>query len=89
MKLSKTSWNNFTPAKISKKTISKRWRKIEKGSLRHAHKFIISRLDRLASVSRHITSWLLLVILLISVSMIQLFNHNQAYITTAGDVGGA
>ena len=89
MKLPKTSWNNFTPAKISKKTISKRWRKIEKGSLRHAHKFIISRLDRLASVSRHITSWLLLVILLISVSMIQLFNHNQAYITTAGDVGGS
>lgn len=89
MKLPKTSWNKFTPAKISKKTIGKRWRRIEKGSLRHAHKFVISRLDRLAGVSRHISSWLFLVILLIGVSMLQSFNHSQAYVIESVDVGGS
>ena len=52
-----SSWNRFARLKVSSKDVNKRLRKIEKGSLRHAHKFVTSRLDRLSNVRRRVSVW--------------------------------
>jgi peptide/nickel transport system substrate-binding protein len=55
----------------SKRTLKGHLRRIERISLRHAHKFIIRRIANLREVRRHAFGWLVLVILLSFVAMWQ------------------
>lgn len=64
-------WRRFARLKPNSKNISKRARKIEKTTLRHAHRFIVKRWDNAQDVRRHIVGWLALVVLLIAAALLQ------------------
>lgn len=53
-------------AKMATRAIRKRLMRFEKASLKHAHTFIIKRLDNVQEVRRHVGAWLLLMGVLIA-----------------------
>lgn len=63
-------------------------KRAEKASTRHAHKFLVKRLDTIRTARRHIIEWLLLVGLLIAATGVQLAWAQSSYQTTAPAVGG-
>lgn len=84
-----SSWNRFTRLKFSSKVVNKRLQKLERGSLRHARKFVTSRLDRLSSVRRNVSGWIILVMLMIGVGAAQWAASKDAYMITTYTSGGS
>lgn len=72
----------------SKRTLKGHLRRIERVSLRHAHKFIIRRLDNLRDVRRHALGWIALVILLSGVAIWQSNVSSAQYSVTGPAEGG-
>lgn len=89
MSSDKSSWNHFARLKVSSKDVNKRLRKIEKGSLRHAHKFVTSRLDRLANVKRRVSVWVVLVLVMIGVSAAQWSISRNSFTAMTYAAGGS
>jgi peptide/nickel transport system substrate-binding protein len=81
-------WRKLRELKIDKKKLSRRMRKAETSTTRHAHRFIIKRLDNIRSVRRHIISWLLLVGVMILAVGAQFIWFQRSYQTTAAAHGG-
>lgn len=84
----KRSWRKFRELKIDKKKLSRRMKKAEASTTRHAHRFIVKRLDNIRNVRRHIISWLLLVGVLILAVGAQFIWFQRSYQTTAAARGG-
>jgi peptide/nickel transport system substrate-binding protein len=84
----KQSWRKLHKLKIDKKKLSRRMKKAEASTTRHAHRFIIKRLDNVRSVRRHIISWLLLVGVLTLAVGAQFIWFQRSYQTTAAAPGG-
>jgi len=82
------SWRQFQKLNFSSKKLSKRAKKAEGATLRHAHKFIIHRWENIRSVRRHVIGWLVLVGVLIAGVGIQLNWFQRSYSTDAPAVGG-
>ncbi|HSE61538.1 MAG TPA: peptide ABC transporter substrate-binding protein [Candidatus Saccharimonadales bacterium] len=72
----------------SKRTIKGHLRKMERVTLRHAHKFIIRRLDNLREVRRHALGWIVLVGLLSGVAWWQSGVSATQYSTDIPAEGG-
>lgn len=85
----KYSWKRFESIRYKKGDFSKRVRKMEKSSLRHARRFVTARLDRLSLVRRVVVGWVALVVILAGVSLAQWFGFRAAYLTEAPIKGGA
>ena len=68
--------------------MSKRMKKAEGATTRHAHKFIIKRLDNIRSVRRQIIGWLVLVGCMVAAVGLQLMWFQQSYLVKAADTGG-
>ena len=85
----KYSWKRFESIRYKKGDFSKRVRKMEKSSLRHARRFVTARLDRLSLVRRVVVGWVALVVILAGVSLAQWFGFRAAYLTEAPVKGGA
>ena len=83
-----SSWREFKPTTLSKTSFNQRIKHIEQASLRHAHRFVTSRLDRLSGVKRQVSGWVVLVMLLVGLSAAQWVIGRQAYTTTTGSPGG-
>lgn len=81
-------WRRFQGKKFNNKNFLKRIKKTETVTTRHAHKFIIKRLDSIRSVRRQIIGWLLLVGLLITAVGLQLLWFQQSYQTSTSGEGG-
>lgn len=64
-------WRKFAKLTPKSTTLTKRARKIESTTLRHAHKFIIKRWVYAQDVKRHIVGWMVLVSLLIIATALQ------------------
>jgi len=75
--------------KIDRRTISKRVKKAEGATTRHAQRFIVHRMDSVRSARRHIVGWLVLVGVLIAASGAQLLWYQKSYQVTAADSGGS
>ncbi len=63
-------------------------RKAEAATQRHAHRFIIRRIDNVRLVAKEITTWLLIIGLLIAGLGVQLFIGQHGYMTQARHAGG-
>jgi peptide/nickel transport system substrate-binding protein len=74
--------------KTSRKVIRRRFRKIEKVSLRHAHIFIIKRWQNARVVQRHALGWMVLVASLICLTALQMAWQQRAYSTVSNVDGG-
>lgn len=84
----KKGWKQFQRLTFDSKKISKRVKKAEGATVRHAHKFILTRLDSVRSARRHIIVWLLLVGVMISSVGVQFMWFQRTYQTSAASVGG-
>jgi len=84
----KRGWRQFQKLTFDSKKISKRVKKAEGATVRHARKFILTRFDSILSVRRHIIAWLLLVGLMIGMVGLQFTWFQQDYITSASSSGG-
>ena len=84
----KRGWRQFQRLTFDSKKISKRVKKAEGATVRHARKFIVTRLDNIRSVRRHIIAWLLLVGVMIVAVGVQFMWFRESYQTTAPSEGG-
>lgn len=84
----KRSWREFQKSTFTKKHLTRRAKKAEGATVRHAHKFIIGRIESIREVRRHIIGWLLLVTVLVAAVGIQLVWFQQSYQTVAAGDGG-
>ena len=84
----KRNWQQFQKLKFDRKKLRKRVRKAEGATMRHAHKFIVGRLDNMRDVRRHIIVWLMLVGAMILVVGAQLMWFQGSYKTNAPASGG-
>lgn len=76
-----------TPS-VDRKKIFKHVKRAEKASTRHAHKFLIKRLDSIRLARRNIIQWLLVVGLLIAATGLQLAWSQEGYQIVAATSGG-
>ncbi len=83
----KARWKRFELKKRSKK-LRKHARRLEGVTTRHAHRFLISRWDKIREVRLHIIVWLGSVGVLIAIVGIQMTWFQQSYVTTAAISGG-
>lgn len=84
----KRSWREFQKSTFTKKHLTRRAKKAEGATVRHAHKFIVGRIESIREVRRHIIGWLLLVTVLVAAVGIQLVWSQQSYQTVAAGDGG-
>ena len=84
----KSSWKRFRRISFDSKTFSKRAKKAENSTTRHANKFVLSKLDSLRNVKQHVVIWLVLIGILIVAVAAQMFWYQRAYRTTAWKEGG-
>jgi len=75
--------NRLPKPGFNRKNLSRRLKKAEVATIRHAHKFIIKRLDSVRDVQRHVIFWVLAMGLLIAATGLQLIGNQQDYQTTA------
>lgn len=73
---------------VNHKKIFKHIKKAEKASTRHAHKFLVKRLDTIRVARRHIVQWLILVSVLIAATGLQLTWAQSSYQTIGTARGG-
>ncbi|HPQ82259.1 MAG TPA: peptide ABC transporter substrate-binding protein [Candidatus Saccharimonas sp.] len=84
----KVGWKKFKRIQLDRKQLLRRAKKMEGATQRHAHRFVIRRLDNIKSVSREITTWLLLVSAIIVGIGVQLYWGQAGYMTDAAARGG-
>lgn len=73
------SWRKLK--KLDLKTVDKQSKKVETATAKHAHKFLVSRLENLQFIRRHLIAWLLLLIILIGLTALQVV-YNQDYVSS-------
>lgn len=81
-------WRRFARLAPDRKGLKRRARKIESATLKHAHRFIVRRLDNVRDVRRHALGWLTLVALLIIGTGIQMYWSQSKYTTSVVGAGG-
>lgn len=84
----KRGWRQLQKLNFDRKKLSKRVKKAEGATMRHAHKFIVGRLNNMRDVRRHILGWLTLVGAMIAIVGVQLIWFQQSYRTTTAAGGG-
>lgn len=81
-------WHRLRKVSFTKKDLSKRMRKVESVTVRHARKFIVKRWSSVWEVRRRITFWVVAVGILIAAAGIQLMWYQQGYKTEAASTTG-
>ncbi len=81
-------WNQFKNIKLDRKQVAKRVKKAENATQRHAHRFVIKRIDNIRLVSREIITWLLVVGALIAGLGFQLVWGQGNYSAMGRQAGG-
>lgn len=84
----KRGWRQFQNLNFDSKNFSKRMKKAEGATTRHAHKFIVKRLDNIRNARRQIVGWLIVVGCMIAAVGVQLVWFQHSYQTVAADEGG-
>lgn len=82
-------WKKY--ARIKRPTVKHvrvRARKIEGATMRHAHRFIVSRWANLRDVRRHVLGWVILAGLLVVATGLQLYWVQRAHSSRAAVAGG-
>lgn len=83
----KPVWKRFELKKGSR-TLKKHARRVEGVTTRHAHRFLISRWDKIREVRLHIILWMAGVGALIAIVGLQMVWFQQSYVTRAAVAGG-
>jgi peptide/nickel transport system substrate-binding protein len=81
-------WKRLRERNFSSKDLSRRLKKVENVTVRHARRFVIKRWSSMRYVRRHIAIWCLMVGYIIAASALQLTWYQQGYQTAAAADGG-
>jgi peptide/nickel transport system substrate-binding protein len=81
-------WRRIPKLSFSSKELSRRMKKVEGATVRHARRFVFKRMDSIREVRRHIILWILTIGLIIGASGLQLMWFQQSYRTTANADNG-
>lgn len=84
----KGTWKRFQRLRFDSKSISKRARQAETKTTKHAHKFVVSKLNSLQNAKKSIVSWLAIVGVVMAGVALQTWWYQQSYQTTAWADGG-
>lgn len=76
-------WPRIPKVKLTSRDITRRVRKVEGATVKHARRFVLRRIDNFKEVRRHIAIWVLLAGLIIGASGLQLLWYQQSYRTMA------
>jgi peptide/nickel transport system substrate-binding protein len=76
-------WQRLQKLSINRRELTKRMRRAEGVTVRHARKFIFHRLDNIREVRRHIIMWAIAVGILIGASGLQIMWYHNNYQTAA------
>jgi peptide/nickel transport system substrate-binding protein len=84
----KREWRAKISLKKSSKKIKKQARRMENATLKHAHRFLLSRWEKIREVRRRIIIWLGGVGILIALVGVQMLWFQQSYVVEAPVSGG-
>lgn len=85
----KGGWKRFQRLRFDSKSLRARARRAETATSKHAHRFIVKKIQHLNDVRQYITRWLALMAILIIATAVQLMWNQRAYQVTAPVRGGA
>jgi peptide/nickel transport system substrate-binding protein len=78
-----SKWRALPKMSFSSKDLSRRMKKVEGATVKHARRFVFRRLDNFREVRRHIAIWVLAIGVIVGASGLQLMWYQQSYRTTA------
>lgn len=84
----KRGWNQLKRIKLDRKRLARRVKKAEGATQRHAHRFIIRRIDNIRLVTREITTWLVVVGVIIAAIGLQLIWGQSMFMRVTPVAGG-
>ncbi|HET6747010.1 MAG TPA: peptide ABC transporter substrate-binding protein [Candidatus Saccharimonadales bacterium] len=84
----KKGWKQFQKLSFDSRRFSKRVKKAEGATMRHAKRFITTRLDNIRNVRRQVISWLLLIGVMLFAVGAQFMWFRDSYQTVAAAPGG-
>jgi peptide/nickel transport system substrate-binding protein len=76
-------WRRIPKLSFSSKDLSRRMKKVEGATIKHARRFVFKRMDSIREVRQHIILWVLAIGLIIGASGLQLMWYQQSYRATA------
>lgn len=76
-------WRRLPKMSFSSRDLSRRMKKVEGATVKHARRFVFRRLDNFREVRRHIAIWVLAIGVVIGASGLQLMWYQQSYRTVA------
>ncbi len=81
-------WRQLQAIKAHRSALSKRAKKAEGATVRHAHRFLVRRWDNVRNVRRRILTWMLGVALLIVIVGVQILWFQRSYLVMTPVDGG-
>jgi len=81
-------WHRLREVRLDRRKLTRRAKKVSTATQRHAHRFIIRRIENARLVSRQIITWLVLVGLVVAGMGIQLIWNQRGFIDEARASGG-
>jgi peptide/nickel transport system substrate-binding protein len=78
-----SKWRRLPKMSFSSKDLSRRMKKVEGATVKHARRFVFRRLDNFREVRRHIAIWVLAIGVIVGASGLQLMWYQQSYRATA------
>jgi ABC-type dipeptide transport system, periplasmic component len=76
-------WRRLPKPSFNSKDLSRRMKKAEGATVKHARRFVFKRLDNFREVRRHIALWVLAIGVIIGATGLQFFWYQQEYRTSA------
>lgn len=78
-----SKWSRLPKMSFSSKDLSRRMKKVEGATVKHARRFVFRRIGNIREVRRHIGLWVLTMGLIVGATGLQLFWYQQSYRTVA------
>lgn len=88
MQEEKKGWRKLQELRLDRRKLSRRAKRVSTATQRHAHRFIVRRIENVRLVSRQIITWLVLVGLVVAGMGIQLIWNQPGFTTDARAEGG-
>lgn len=74
-----SKWRHLPKLSFSSRDLTRRMRKVEGATVKHARRFVFRRLDNFREVRRHIAIWVLVIGVIVGASGLQLMWYHQSY----------
>lgn len=88
-KSNRDGWYRLPKVSLSSKDVSKRMRRVETATVRHAHKFLVKRWSSVREVRLRILTWVITITVLIAATGVQLFWFQRSYTTSTQTTNGS